>query len=147
LGDTDGNPYRLPTEAEREYACRAGTTTPYYFGTTISTDQASYDRKQPTLVGSFPPNAFGLYDMHGNVFEWCNDWYGDYPTGEVIDPQGPQEESAFRFEVPGSEEEAPARVVRGGYYYWFEAGGLRSADRCVGASGTGGSPGSAFARP
>jgi formylglycine-generating enzyme required for sulfatase activity len=85
-----------------EYACRAGTTTPFNVGETISTDQANYDgnytygngkkgvyRKKTTPVGSFPPNAFGLYDMHGNVWQWCHDWYGVYPENAVVDPQGP----------------------------------------------------------
>jgi formylglycine-generating enzyme required for sulfatase activity len=84
--------YRLPSEAEWEYACRAGTTTPFYFGKTITTDLANYCgnytygnaptgefREQTTTVGSFPPNAFGLYDMHGNVWEWCGDtWHDNY---------------------------------------------------------------------
>jgi formylglycine-generating enzyme required for sulfatase activity len=86
----DKKPYRLPSEAEWEYACRAGTTTPFSFGDTLSTDQANYDgnfiygngrkgvnRKKTTPVGSFPANAFGLYDMHGNVSQWCHDWYAD----------------------------------------------------------------------
>jgi formylglycine-generating enzyme required for sulfatase activity len=84
--------YRLPSEAEWEYACRAGTTTPFYFGETITTDLANYNgnytyasgpkgeyRKQTTDVGSFQPNVFGLYDMHGNVWEWCADpWHNNY---------------------------------------------------------------------
>ncbi len=84
--------YRLPSEAEWEYACRAGTTSPFHFGATVSTAQANFDgaatygacvasepRKQTTPVGSFPPNDFGLYDMHGNVWEWCEDpWHDDY---------------------------------------------------------------------
>ncbi|MDZ8027189.1 MAG: bifunctional serine/threonine-protein kinase/formylglycine-generating enzyme family protein [Nostoc sp. DedQUE11] len=84
--------YRLPSEAEWEYACRAGTTTPFYFGETITTDLVNYNgnstyasapkskyRQQTTPVGSFPPNAFGLYDMHGNVYEWCQDyWHQNY---------------------------------------------------------------------
>src|SRR5919202_1557272 len=84
--------YRLLSEAEWEYACRAGTTTPFYFGNTITPDLANYNgndpygaapkglyRQQTTDVGSFPPNSFGLYDMHGNVWEWCSDtWHEDY---------------------------------------------------------------------
>jgi formylglycine-generating enzyme required for sulfatase activity len=80
--------YTLPSESQWEYACRAGTTTSFYFGETITTDVASYNqkftegeeyRKPTTAVGSFPPNAFGLYDMHGNVSEWCLDtWHENY---------------------------------------------------------------------
>ena len=84
--------YRLPSEAEWEYACRAGTTTPFYFGETITSELANYKanntyadeaegqyRKATTPVGQFPPNAYGLYDMHGNAWEWCADtWYGNY---------------------------------------------------------------------
>jgi len=86
LSKATGKEYRLPSEAEWEYACRAGTTTPFYFGETITTDLANYRgdytyaseprgefREQTTDVGIFPPNAFGLYDMHGNVWEWCTD--------------------------------------------------------------------------
>jgi RNA polymerase sigma factor (sigma-70 family) len=119
--------YRLPTEAEREYACRAGTTTAFHFGDTISTDQANYDgegvypggtrgvnRDKPLPVGSFQPNAWGLYDMHGNMVMWCQDWLGDYPHKDVIDPQGP--------------EKGTQRVTRGGSYYGFPHY-LRSAFR------------------
>jgi formylglycine-generating enzyme required for sulfatase activity len=84
--------YRLPSEAEWEYACRAGTNTPFYFGETIDTKLANYDgnstygkgqrgekRKQTTPVNNFSPNAFGLHDMHGNVWEWCLDhWHDNY---------------------------------------------------------------------
>ncbi len=84
--------YRLPSEAEWEYACRAGTTTPFYFGETITGELANYNasytyaeeakgeyREETTPVGQFPPNAFGLYDMHGNVWEWCADtWHDNY---------------------------------------------------------------------
>ncbi len=75
LSQKTGKNYRLPSEAEWEYACRAGTTTPFYFGETITPELANYGRnhEQTTNVGSFPPNAFGLYDMHGNVWEWCSD--------------------------------------------------------------------------
>ncbi|MFM6497258.1 MAG: formylglycine-generating enzyme family protein, partial [Dolichospermum sp.] len=96
LSQRTGRNYRLPSEAQWEYACRAGTTTPFYFGKTITTDLANYHgnytyasapqseyRQQTTDVGTFPPNAFGLYDMHGNVWEWCFDnWvnYNNAPT-------------------------------------------------------------------
>ena len=83
--------YRLPTEAEWEYACRAGTTTAYSFGDKITPKDANYDDSRidkPVEVGSYKPNAFGLFDMHGNVWEWCEDWHGDYPFA-VTDPKGP----------------------------------------------------------
>jgi formylglycine-generating enzyme required for sulfatase activity len=92
LNDKTKKKYRLPSEAEWEYACRAGTTTSFYFGETISTDQANYDgnytfgkgkkgvyREKTTPVGNFPANKFGLYDLHGNVWEWCEDpWHENY---------------------------------------------------------------------
>ncbi|NCS25791.1 MAG: SUMF1/EgtB/PvdO family nonheme iron enzyme [Microcystis aeruginosa BS13-02] len=92
LSKLTGREYRLPSEAEWEYACRAGTTTPFYFGETITGELANYRssetyadepngeyRQQTTPVGQFPPNAFGLYDMHGNVWEWCADtWHDNY---------------------------------------------------------------------
>lgn len=92
LTEKTGRIYRLSSEAEWEYACRAGTTTPFHFGETITIDLANYNgnyiyadaprgkyRKETTEVGSFPPNAFGLYDMHGNVWEWCqDDWHENY---------------------------------------------------------------------
>ena len=113
LREKDKKLYRLPTEAEWEYACRAGTITPFHFGETISTDQANYDgnfiygtgkkgmcREKTTPVGGFPANAWGLYDMHGNVWQWCQDWYSDYPQKDVVDPQGA--------------EKGDFRVLRGG---------------------------------
>ena len=95
--------FALPTEAQWEYACRAGTTTPFYFGDNLSTDRANYNgnfpykdgpmgvyRETTTSVGTFPPNDFGIYDMHGNVWEWCHDLYeGQYSLGEVNNPKGP----------------------------------------------------------
>jgi uncharacterized protein (TIGR02996 family) len=125
LSKRDGSTYRLPTEAEWEYACRAGTTTRYYFGETLSTDQANFaahfneydaptDSKKTTLVGSFPPNAWGLHDMHGNIWEWCQDWYGKYRSGEAVDPQGPAD--------------GEDRVLRGGSH-GIDAGWLTSASR------------------
>jgi formylglycine-generating enzyme required for sulfatase activity/predicted DNA-binding WGR domain protein len=83
------NKYRLPTEAEWEYACRAGTTTAYYFGDKITLFDANSKIDKPLAVGTYKPNAFGLYDMYGNVWEWCEDWKADYPKGAVIDPKGP----------------------------------------------------------
>jgi formylglycine-generating enzyme required for sulfatase activity len=117
--------YRLPTEAEWEYACRAGTTTPFSTGKTITTDQANYGnypdstaagefRETTTPVGNFPPNAWGLYDMHGNVWEWCWDWHGDYPSEVQTNPAGL---------VSGSN-----RVFRGGSWR-YDTRYLRSASR------------------
>jgi formylglycine-generating enzyme required for sulfatase activity len=119
----DGYLYRLPTEAEWEYACRAGTTTATAFGDRLDPTQANFGRRYPfngaatgtTNVGSYTPNAWGLHDMHGNVEEWCADWYAEtYPGGSVVDPMGP---------ATGSE-----RVIRGGSWFHDESG-CRSATR------------------
>jgi formylglycine-generating enzyme required for sulfatase activity len=97
LSQKTGKNYKLPSEAQWEYACRAGTTTPFYFGESITPDLVNYNgnyayaaapkgqyRKQTTDVGTFPPNAFGLYDMHGNVWEWCeDDWQENYINAPV----------------------------------------------------------------
>jgi formylglycine-generating enzyme len=120
---------RLPTEAEWEYACRAGTTTPFNTGNNITTAQANYYGKYPynnnakgeyrekTLpVGSFAANRYGLFDMHGNVWEWSSDWYGDYPTSAQINPKGPSSGSL--------------RVLRGGSWCFY-ASHCRSAFRII----------------
>jgi formylglycine-generating enzyme required for sulfatase activity len=91
-----GRVYRLPTEAEWEYACRAGSTTAFSFGDKLhSLDNYAWfsdnSNEQTHPVGQKKPNAWGLYDMHGNVWEWCCDWYGEYPKDAVSDPSGPSE--------------------------------------------------------
>jgi len=123
-----GRKYRLPTEAEWEYACRARTTTTFHFGNQLNGTLANCkgtapygtETKGPYLkktspVGTYPANAWGLYDMHGNVCEWCSDWEGDYPAGSVTDPSGP---------ATGSD-----RVFRGGAWT-IDAVCCRSAFRC-----------------
>ena len=118
---------KLPTEAQWEYACRAGTQTSFSFGDNITPEQVNYDGNYPYAGGNkgfyrrktvpvklLPPNPLGLYQMHGNVWEWCTDWYGDYPRQAVIDPRGP--------------DHGEHRVVRGGS--WLnDAGCTRSAYR------------------
>ncbi|KOP23092.1 sulfatase-modifying factor protein [Hapalosiphon sp. MRB220] len=132
LSKKTGREYRLPSEAEWEYACRAGTTTPFYFGETITTDLANYDgnyaygnapqgkyREETTPVGYFPPNAFGLYDMHGNVWEWCADsWHENY-AGAPIDG------SAW---VDFNDNDNQRSVLRGGSWGNFPRN-CRSASR------------------
>lgn len=121
--------YRLPTEAEWEYACRAGTTSIFHYGNSLSATQANFNGNFPfggapkgpfltrtSEVGSFKPNAFGLYDMHGNVWEWCSDWFDRtyYKRSPIDDPQGPSTGSS--------------RVIRGGEWYG-DARDCRSAFR------------------
>ena len=107
--------YRLPTEAEWEYACRAGSKTVYSFGDSIIKGDANYGPGGKSVaVGSYKPNAFGLFDMHGNVWEWCEDWHAEYPTGAVTHPKGPSTGNGL--------------VLRGGSFYAV-ALKVRSADR------------------
>ncbi len=95
LASKESKPYRLPTEAEWEYACRAGTTTKYQTGDKLTPGDANFGRtmdntalKASMKVGSYKPNAWGLFDMHGNVAEWCHDWYGLYEADDQTDPVG-----------------------------------------------------------
>jgi formylglycine-generating enzyme len=119
--------FRLPTEAQWEYACRAGTQSSYGFGQRLSTEDANYDGRYPlpgqragyyrtrTLpVASFRPNSWGFYDMHGNVWEWCADEYCRYPSSDVVDPK---EKCGSRY-----------KVIRGGSWY-FGDDSARSALR------------------
>lgn len=135
LSTQTGDTYGLPTEAQWEYACRAGTTTPFSFGANINPAQVNYHGSFPyngapgglyrattTDAGIFPANAWGLYDMHGNVWEWCADWYEAYSgnlTSVTVDPTGAA--------GPG------VRVFRGGSWF-FGARLVRSADRDGGPS-------------
>jgi formylglycine-generating enzyme required for sulfatase activity len=118
---------RLPTEAEWEYAARANTTTPYYTGNSLTSEQAFFGVEESNAngkgdklsmeampVGSFPPNAFGLYEMHGNIGQWCSDWYGEYNLKEKLNPKGP--------------ENGQLKVLRGGGF-WVSAQKCRSASR------------------
>ena len=126
-----GRTYRLPTEAEWEYACRGGanSSSPFSFGSSLSSAQANFDGNHPyggaaegpylqrtTPVGSYQPNAFGLFDMHGNVWEWCADWYDEnyYSQSSRQDPQGPQNRNL--------------RVLRGGSWH-LDGHDCRSAYR------------------
>ncbi|MEH2350157.1 MAG: SUMF1/EgtB/PvdO family nonheme iron enzyme [Nostoc sp.] len=131
LSQTTRCTYRLPSEAEWEYACRAGTTTPFSFGETITTDLVNYDgnypyasapkgkyRKETTNVEIFLPNSFGLYDMHGNVLEWCQDVYNDNYQG------APKDGSAW---LTGKDNNM--KLLRGGSWI-FNAWNCRSAFRC-----------------
>jgi len=112
-----GKGYRLPSEAEWEYACRAGSKQPFHFGDVLNGKEANVDGNNPygtttkgtylkrtCAVGSYPANAFGLYDMHGNVWEWCEDWYADN-AGDATDPKGP--------------DSGIGRVLRGGSWHFF----------------------------
>ncbi len=133
--DRERRRFRLPTEAEWEYACRAGTRTPFHFGNSLNGEEANCDGtnpygtdkkgtflRRPCRVGSYRPNAFGLHDMHGNVWEWCADWHDKdhYGKSDKKDPQGP--------------EKGTARVLRGGSWGDY-ARFCRAALRSRGAPG------------
>jgi uncharacterized protein (TIGR02996 family) len=126
-----GRSYHLPTEAQWEYACRAGTawSDPFHFGESLSSRQANFDGQNPyggarrgrslrrtCRVGSYTPNAFGLYDMHGNVWEWCQDWFdvNYYAVSPKKDPEGPAE--------------GEDRILRGGSFFYI-ASSCRAAIR------------------
>jgi eukaryotic-like serine/threonine-protein kinase len=136
LSQRSGRKYTLPSEAQWEYACRAGTTTAFHFGETMTPDLANYNgdypyqgapkgenRAQATPVGNFPPNAFGLYDMHGNVWEWCLDAYQANYQSAPLDGSAAED--------PHSDSK---RVMRGGAWDYV-ARGCRSAVRCSLAPG------------
>ena len=125
---------RLPTEAEWEYSCRAGTTTPFSFGDNITTDQVNYDGNNPYHNGAkgqyrkktvdtkfFPCNDWGLYEMHGNVRDWCSDYWNEaYPEGKVVDPMGP--DSGESRVMRGGGWYHDGRDVRSAYRHWYEPG-------------------------
>jgi formylglycine-generating enzyme required for sulfatase activity len=119
LSQRTGRTYTLPSEAQWEYACRAGTTTPYAFGTTLSQRQANVSTSATTAVARYPANAWGLHDLHGNVWEWCNDhWHPNY-RGAPDDGRSWIDPSADMFRP---------RLLRGGS--WFgNPGSCRSASR------------------
>ena len=131
--------YTLPSEAQWEYACRAGTTTPFHFGETISAELANYDarkvygdsekgeyRQQTTEVASFPANPWGLHDMHGNVWEWCLDhWHYSYEGA-------PEDGSAWLNEDANKSQDQNWRLLRGGSWL-IGPRSCRSACRFIGA--------------
>ena len=133
LSKHTGKQYRLASEAEWEYACRAGTTTPFHFGETITSELANYDashtfadeskgeyREKTTPLGQFPPNAFGLYDMHGNVYEWCCDtWHNNYEGA-------PKDGNIWIDKIENNDR----RVLRGGSWY-NNPEDCRSANRSI----------------
>ena len=125
--------FSLPTEAQWEYACRAGTNTPFSFGKSISVDQANFFggfpyagkskftyRQRTVAVKSLPCNSWGLYQMHGNVLEWCSDWYAKYSQYRFADPQGP--DSGSSRVIRGGGWNNIARDVRSACRAWYDPG-------------------------
>ncbi len=134
MAELKGGRVELPTEAEWEWACRAGTTSEYHFGDVLNTDLANYNgqsswngspmgknRKATKNVGLYPSNPWGLYDMHGNVWEWCSDWYGEYSAGDQTDPQG-RSNGQYRVLRGGSWNDFP-EYCRAAVRYWSEPAG------------------------
>ncbi len=141
LSEKTSRKYRLPTEAEWEYACRAGTTTPFHFGETISTDLANYRgtdwkisdetypgnygkgelgiyREKTTEVGSFPPNYYGLCNMHGNVWEWCEDtWHDNYKGAPSDGSAWVEGKSNFKVVRGGSWDDNPFNCRSASRFY------------------------------
>jgi formylglycine-generating enzyme required for sulfatase activity len=129
-----GPPYRLPTEAEWEHACRAGTSTRWSFGDDESRlgEHGWFDGNGGGVthdVGQKRPNGWGLFDMHGNVWEWCADWFGPYGAQPQTDPTGPERGADLRLvNAEGGRVHGPARIARGASYL-YDAGFARSAVR------------------
>lgn len=124
LSEKTGKHYALPTEAQWEYACRAGTSTPWSTGTSLDATQAAIvgTGNVPRAVGSFPSNPWGVYDMHGNLWEWCSDWFGDdyYAQSPPRNPRGP--ESGWARVVRGGSYLSPAEFTRAAYRNWESPG-------------------------
>ena len=165
----EGWKFSLPTEAQWEYACRAGTTTPFFWGSTLNGEQANCDGSQPyekknggdyldsfssfllsesaksnkgknlektAPVKSYAPNAWGFYDMNGNVMEWCQDVWGKYPSTAVTDPVGPKEGEGYEWsdaDFNYRETGGSSRVIRGGAWQ-YAASFCRAADRTGGGN-------------
>jgi formylglycine-generating enzyme required for sulfatase activity len=150
MGSKEGRHYRLPTEAQYEYCVRAGTTTTYQWGNDVDDGKGWGNFKdlpwliqfptEPAFpwddgykftspVGKFPPNPWNLYDMPGNVLDWCSDWYGEYPDGDVTDPQGPSTDDAPSVTNPWFRTyHGPCRDLRGASWH-AQPANVRSAWR------------------
>ena len=167
----------LPTEAQWEYACRAGTTTPFSFGANISPEQVNYNSNYPYADGkkglyrektvpvkALPANAWGLYQMHGNVWEWCADWLDEYPEGTLVDPVGPADGRERVLRGGGWRSYGGGWNCRSAFRYGFEPGnrsgyygfrlarglppaGLAGSAGASGVAGGGGAPAAAADAP